>query len=333
MNSQVVLADSILDPLITKILSNSMEKPLLVDEENGVLADFPIFLNWLTILGGAPNVGKSSVLGQISANFLWMNPEHFALIANVEMYPEEILKRIISSIAGVDLSINRKVPLTEEEVNRIHHFMPTIASIAKRLILMAPPITMVAIAEAINQYGPTLVGVDYLQRVDIGGGIVEANERLNTSKKMSLLRQFTPGRHIIAIAALSRSAGPKGSNYKAQNLSMASFRESSEIEYACDSAYILMEDEEAQEQGVTNQYVLRHVKARYTERKDISLAFNGSCHRWSKPGEDDGTNNFDTIINAIANSSPESTSSKTPDLQQKLKEFWAKQPMTDTETA
>ena len=56
---------------------------------------------------------------------------------------------------------------------------------------------------------------------------------------------------------------------------MASFRDSSEIEFGLDDAYILTTGEEPTER------TLKHLKSRNGECRDIVLEFDGSIQRFS----------------------------------------------------
>jgi hypothetical protein len=62
---------------------------------------------------------------------------------------------------------------------------------------------------------------------------------------------------------------------------MAAFRDSSEIEFGLDDAYILTTGKEPSER------VLRHLKSRNGECRDIALEFNGSVQRFSGTFVDD----------------------------------------------
>ena len=63
---------------------------------------------------------------------------------------------------------------------------------------------------------------------------------------MSIVRQLADaGIGLLAAAALTRSRDSKGrSSYDGRHLSLASFRESSELEYGCDDAFLLYPTED-----------------------------------------------------------------------------------------
>ena len=94
---------------------------------------------------------------------------------------------------------------------------------------------------------------------------------------MGYLRQFADaGAAIIVIAALARSKDAKGrSSYSGEALSLASFRETSELEYGADDAFILAPDDDAEDEGDgIARVVLKHLKSRHGETRDLALRFD-----------------------------------------------------------
>jgi replicative DNA helicase len=59
-------------------------------------------------------------------------------------------------------------------------------------------------------------------------------------------------------------------------LNLASFRESSELEFGADDAFILVRDPDDEE-----AVILKHLKARHTEAKDIVLTFDRMRQRFT----------------------------------------------------
>lgn len=74
-----------------------------------------------------------------------------------------------------------------------------------------------------------------------------------------------------------RGAGPTGSSYDADGLNLASFRESSELEFGADDAFILAPD--AKDAG---RVTLKHLTSRHGETRDIVLDFDKRCQRFSE---------------------------------------------------
>ena len=69
-------------------------------------------------------------------------------------------------------------------------------------------------------------------------------------------------------------------------LSLASFRETSELEYGADDAFILAPDDG--EGASSSRVILKHLKSRHGEARDIALSFDRKHQRFT-PAEPDET--------------------------------------------
>jgi replicative DNA helicase len=100
---------------------------------------------------------------------------------------------------------------------------------------------------------------------------------------MDYLRQFADaGVAIIVVAALARSKDAKGRSSYTDGLSLASFRETSELEYGADDAFILAAADNAIDAGPSSsRVVLKHLKSRHGETKDVVLTFDGKRQRFT----------------------------------------------------
>ena len=97
--------------------------------------------------------------------------------------------------------------------------------------------------------------------------------------------------HRVIVDPNNRPGGPrlvvtcKTANkvqfFDAETLTMAAFRDSSEIEFGTDDAYILTTGKEPSER------VLKHLKSRNGEGRDIELEFDGAVQRFSGTFIDD----------------------------------------------
>jgi replicative DNA helicase len=97
---------------------------------------------------------------------------------------------------------------------------------------------------------------------------------------MGSLRQFADAEvAIIVVAALARSKDAKGRSSYNDGLSLASFRETSELEYGADDAFILAPD--AGEGASTSLVTLKHLKSRHGEARDIALSFDRPHQRFT----------------------------------------------------
>ena len=97
---------------------------------------------------------------------------------------------------------------------------------------------------------------------------------------MDYLRQFADaGIAVVVVSAVGRSKDSKGrSSYTARGCRLASFRESSELEFGADDAFILTPDQ-GDDSGPIATVTLRHLKSRHGEARDLQLAFDGKLMR------------------------------------------------------
>jgi replicative DNA helicase len=99
---------------------------------------------------------------------------------------------------------------------------------------------------------------------------------------MSYLRQFADtGVAVVVVAAVARTKDQKGrSSYSGDGLSLASFRESSELEFGADDAFILVPKDD-------DSVTLKHLKARHTEPKDLVLQFDRKRQRFTPQAQEE----------------------------------------------
>jgi replicative DNA helicase len=153
--------------------------------------------------------------------------------------------------------------------------MATLESVADRLCFLRPPFSLDNVAAAADTFGAQLIVLDYIQRISPPG--MTADRRGSVDATMNYVRQFADtGVAMIVVAAVSRQKDQRGrSSYSGDALSLASFRESSELEFGADDAFILCPDTE-----VDGQVNLRHLKARHTEPEDVTLHFDRRIQRF-----------------------------------------------------
>jgi replicative DNA helicase len=95
---------------------------------------------------------------------------------------------------------------------------------------------------------------------------------------MNFLRQFSDaGAAVVVVSSVGRQRDNKGrSTYEADSMNLASFKESGELEFGADDAFIL-----APSERVPGVRLLKHLKARNGECNDIALNFDGSIQRFT----------------------------------------------------
>ncbi|NMC19180.1 MAG: AAA family ATPase [Thermogutta sp.] len=229
----------------------------------------------IVLLGGAPNTGKSGLTLQWSVDAVLLNPGVRAIVANVEMPVAVLLDRIVARLAGIDVTRLHERTLDKRELERARRAVEKLVAVGDRLAFLMAPFTLENMATAADAVQANLLVLDYLQRFEPPGDHRSRRESINAV--MSDLRRFADGgAAILAVAAVGRVRDKTGRNgYDAAGLNLASFRESSELEFGADDAYLLIPDKS--DENVVN---LRHVKSRYGRRQDLRLRFDGPRMRF-----------------------------------------------------
>lgn len=252
--------------------------PLRYSVGVGAINQFELRPGSLTLVGGSPAAGKTAFTGQAVFDALRMTSHLKALVCNVEMTPQQLLERYLARLTGIDGRDIRERVRSEATIERMQRSLQTIADISERLAFVSPPFSMHNIAEAATEFGADLILIDYIQRIRSANPT--GDQRSSVNSIMHDLRRFTQaGVAVIAIAAVSRTKDKAGrASYDGDGLNLASFRESSELEFGADDAYILVPDE-----SVQNGIRLKHLKSRYGAQRDILLSFDRACQRFTDP--------------------------------------------------
>jgi len=234
----------------------------------------------VNLVGGAPGSGKTALTQQLVVDGLRLTDGLKVLIANVEMAPDVLLNRQLSRLSGIDLTLIQDRMFEPEHMPRILTGLQELEVISSRLGFVAGPFTLENVASAADDLEPEILVLDYLQRFPCSAS---DDKRGGLDRAMSLIRQFADsGCCVFVVSALARQKNAQGRNsYDADSMSMASFRDSSELEFGADSAWILTTGKEPHER------TLKHLKARNGECKDIALEFDGSVQRFSGTFVDD----------------------------------------------
>jgi len=250
----------------------------------GDLARLEIGPGLVTLFGGAPGAGKTAFVMQAVTDALRITPTLRALVANVEMPPRVLLDRQLARLSGIDLETIRYRRFEAEHAERIDQAMRTLEPLADRLAFLRPPFTLENLAAAADAHHADLLLIDYLQRFTPPGN--HADKRAAVNSMMDFLRQFADaGCGLLVVAAVGRTKDAKGrSSYAGDGLNLASFRESSELEFGADDAFILAPNEDVAEYG-TVTVTLKHLKARHTQPKDLLLEFDRRIQRFTEAAD------------------------------------------------
>lgn len=254
----------------------SGKQPTFYPIGDGELTQIEIGPGLVTLLGGAPGAGKTAFAMQAVVDALRLSPELKAVICNIEMPSSVLLDRQLARLSGVDLTTIRYRRLTEEHAERIDVGLNTLDGLAERLAFVRPPFDLANIAAVADDFDAGLIVLDYIQRITPPGEY--GDKRGSVDATMNHLRAFADtGTAVIVLSAVGRTRDTKGrSSYHGDGLNLASFRESSELEFGADDAYILTPDND-DEQTV----ILKHLKSRNGECRDLVMEFDKPLQRFT----------------------------------------------------
>jgi replicative DNA helicase len=269
----------LLDPWRDDVLSG--KPPTLYRVGSDEFARIEIGPGLVTLIGGAPGAGKTALTMQLFVDALALSKDLRALVCNVEMSPSILLDRQLARLADIDLSLIRHRRLTADHAEAVERGMQELEQLADRLAFARPPFDLANVAQSADAFDAGLILIDYIQRVGTQGE--HGDRRGAVSQTMDYLRRFADaGVAIIVVAALARSKDAKGRSSYTDGLSLASFRETSELEYGADDAFILAPSGAAESEGeASSVVVLKHLKSRHGETKDIALTFDRKHQRFT----------------------------------------------------
>jgi len=232
-------------------------------------------------LAAPPGNGKTALAMQFSVDALRQHPEARCLVVNVEMSPAKLIERQISRLSGVSYTDIDGRTMIGLHARQIEAAIATLGSIGDRLFFMREPYDLETIALSLQDVQPTILVLDYVQRIECCGGQLEARIRLNNV--MSEARNIaSAGIAVMLVSAVGRTTSKRNGGYNSRELGMGSFRESSEIEYGVDDAFVLTDEDGSGEDngGGPRVMMLRHVKSRNHQRKDLRLEFDGAVQQF-----------------------------------------------------
>ena len=259
--------------------------PKLFPIGTGELVRIEIGPKLVTLIGGAPGAGKTAFVMQAVVDALRLTPTLRACVCNIEMPPAVLLDRQLARLSGIDLRAIRYRKLGAEHADRIDQAMNTLEPLADRLCFVRPPFDLANVAATVDEFQADVILLDYIQRIAPPGE--HADRRGSVDATMNYLRQFADaGIAVIVVSAVGRTKDGKGrSSYAGEGLNLASFRESSELEFGADDAFILHPDDDDADGDVVK---LKHLKSRHGECRDMSMRFDRRRQTFtieSEPGQ------------------------------------------------
>lgn len=223
----------------------------------------------MIVVGGYPSAGKTA----LAVAFAWhMAREYRVGFYSLETNQYKLADRLIANLAGIDLSAIKQGQISEEEWARLAELSPHIRP-RKLDLIPAGGMTVEDIqADALSRRYQ-IVFVDYLQLI-VSRGYNRQEEVARTSVGLHQLAQSN-GITVVALSQLSRP-DRKGEDEVAPT--MASLRESGQIEQDADAIMLLYLEEP--KRPTESRRVLRIAKNKEGERGLMYLVFDGEHQRF-----------------------------------------------------
>jgi replicative DNA helicase len=258
-------AVSILDPLYTRIATKQMPKLFkLGDALDGLEVGYGL----VCTAGGPPGGGKTTWAMQVMAEALERQSDLRAVVANRETPMEVLLQREIARRSGVHSRAIRFGDCTEKQLENIKIAVEEMRPILKRVSSLDEPAELPMLRRLLNEE-PGLLILDYIQKFAPSG-----EAKAGVTEVMTTARQFARGGWaVIALSATARTQTKGKSSQDSQQLNLASFRDSSEIEYQSDAAYLIV-DSEPDAKATTRKTTIQCVKNRHGEKTHKIVNFN-----------------------------------------------------------
>ena len=239
--------------------------------------DFVLAPGRITIIGAPPGAGKTALATQIAFEALDRQPELTLHICNAEMEVRELIKRELSRRSGVaHKTISKGLATLDEEQHAAfcvayEEAMPAV----KRTMHMVPPFTCEELGE-LSLVDPGILIVDYLQKFSSAA----TDARAAVDEVVSCLRELAmQGWAVLALSATTRTNSKKG-GHDPESLSLSSFKESGEIEFNADAAYVLRNNSE--DSDSVKEIDLDCVKNRAGAMGCVKLRFCGDFMRFEQ---------------------------------------------------
>ncbi|MBA4104968.1 MAG: hypothetical protein C0485_04340 [Pirellula sp.] len=262
---------SMFDHFERSVIDRERQMCFEVASHGSRLREVEIGRELVTLIGAPPACGKTALAMQLVVDALRApgQSDLKVLVANCEMSPQALLLRQLARLTGVSHSWLRRRDFPDSATSRIQAGLDALRELTPRLEFLQPPFTLENLAERATAFEADIVVLDYMQRFDHADR--SHDPRSQCTAAMDICRRLaSQGRSVIGISAVNRGG------YAPQTAGLASFRESSELEFGADSAWILQADPD--DRCAIN---LKCVKNRAGEITEIPLRFNGSSQSFA----------------------------------------------------
>lgn len=226
------------------------------------------------LLGGYSSAGKT----MLSLQFALALAEKYRVgYFTLETSPRKLTDRLIAHMAQVPLSVIKERRLEEEDARRASEAVRRLDKLPLDLIPASGMAVRDIQAVTLNQRYQVIF-TDYLQIISAQGKS-RYEQVTNTSMGLHTMAQA----HGIAVFALAQLSRPEKVSGKPQPPSLASFRESGQLEQDADAALLLWPEDPNDNRSAR---VLKIAKNKDGERGKLTLAFNGAMQTFTIAPQD-----------------------------------------------
>ena len=259
-------AADILDDLFVRVVTGQMPKLLRLGD---ALDGIEIGGGLVTVLGAPPGAGKTTLAMQLAFEAMQFQPELRVTIANAETGLDVLMRKELSRRASISQKKLRFGDLDDIEKQILERAVADLKPIVSRMESLDEPCVLIQLERLLDQE-PGLLVLDYLQKYAPPG-----DTKAGITLVMQVLRRFArAGWAVLALSATARTIARGGSGHDSSKLNQASFRDSSEIEFNSDAAYILCDKEPEGSRNAIRQTELVCFKNRFGEKESRKLTFD-----------------------------------------------------------
>ncbi len=259
-------AADILDDLFVRVVTGQMPKLLQLGD---ALDGIEIGGGLVTVLGAPPGAGKTTLAMQVAFESMQFQPELRVTIANAETGLDVLMRKELSRRASISQKKLRFGDLDDIEKQILERAVTDLKPIVSRMESLDEPCVLIQLERLLDQE-PGLLILDYLQKYAPPG-----ETKAGITSVMQVLRRFArAGWAVLALSATARTVAKGGSGHDSSKLNQASFRDSSEIEFNSDAAYILCDKEPEGSRNAIRHTELVCFKNRFGEKESRKLTFD-----------------------------------------------------------
>jgi replicative DNA helicase len=256
----------IIDSLFELISTGKMKQLLALGP---ALNGLEIGPGLVTVLGAPPGAGKTTLAMQVAFENLLHNPGFRVVVANRESSMEVLLQRELARQTGVSSKAIRFGTCNATELAKLKKAVDELRPLLTRMSSLDEPGQLPMLMRLLSEE-PGLLILDYIQKFAPPG-----EAKVGVTLVMTMCRQFArAGWAVLALSATARTQTRGRSSQDSLQLNQASFRDSSEIEFQADAAYLLRDMEKKGSVAKVRATLIECVKNRHGEKNHKLLAFN-----------------------------------------------------------